>query len=75
MILLKLKLDHHDCNEFGWRGNLGIELSQWCKDNGLVRDKDYDWALITAKNEIHFRFFGDDPSFASMFALKWGKYL
>jgi hypothetical protein len=75
VILLKLKLDNHERDEFGWRGNLGIELSKWCQELGLIRDQDYSWALMTGINEIHFRFYGEDQSFASMFALKWGKYL
>jgi hypothetical protein len=75
MILLKLRLDDHSSEDFGWRGNIGIELSKWCQENGLIRDRDYDWALMPGDNEIHFKFYGEDQSFTSMFALKWGKYL
>ncbi len=75
MILVVLNLKNHERPEFGWRGGLGIELSRWCKENGLIHGIDYDWALITEKKELHFKFYGDHQSFASMFALKWGKYL
>jgi len=55
------------------RGAAGvaIEMSYWCRDHGLVRDLDYDWAFITAEKEIHFRFFNDNDSYATLFALKW----
>lgn len=48
-----------------------IEMSYWCKDQGLVRDIDYDWAFMTNKKEIHFRFYNGNDSYATLFALKW----
>lgn len=49
----------------------GIAMSYWCRDMGLVREVDYDWALMSATKEIHFRFYGDNESYSSLFALKW----
>jgi hypothetical protein len=59
----------------GWRAHMGIELSQWCREHGLVRDKDYDWAFMPNDRAIHFRFYGENESFASLFAIRWAEYL
>jgi hypothetical protein len=77
MILFVLDLTRESSTrqELGWRATLGIEISRWCRDLGLERDVDYDWALMSAKNELHFRFWGEDPAFATMFALRWAEYL
>jgi hypothetical protein len=48
-----------------------IEMSNWCKDNGLVHSKHFDWSFRHQLNEIHFRFYSDDESLATMFALLW----
>jgi len=49
----------------------GIEMSYWCRDQGLVRDKDYDWAFSTQRKELHFRFFDHAETFATLFTLRW----
>lgn len=48
-----------------------ITMSYWCKDMGLIREKDYDWTFKSNEKEICFRFYGEDESYASLFALKW----
>jgi hypothetical protein len=73
MIILRLKFKDATWNS--QRANLAIELSHWCKEHNLVPDKDYDWAFMTGLKEVHFRFYGDNPEFASWFALRWGEYL
>lgn len=75
MTLFVLELKEFTSHELGWRANLGIELSRWCQEQGLVREQDYAWAFIPDREEIHFKFFGEDPAFASMFALRWAEYL
>jgi len=50
-----------------------IEMSNWCKENGLVHSKDFDWSFMGNLKEIHFRFYSDDESRATMFALLWNK--
>lgn len=52
---------------------LGIELSMWCKQQGLLREQDYDWAHM--QGELHFRFHGESESYATLFALRWAEYL
>lgn len=75
MTLLVLQLHDQDETHFGWRGDVGIELSLWCQDQGLVRGQDYDWQYVPNKKQLHFKFYGSDPSFASFFSLHWGQYL
>ena len=70
-----LDLSSESSTDLGWRADLGIEISRWCQELGLERGVDYDWAFITAKRELHFRFWGEDPAFATMFALRWAEYL
>lgn len=53
--------------------SLGIELSAWCKQQGLVREHDYDWAFM--QGELHFRFYGDSESYATLFTLRWAEHL
>ena len=50
---------------------LAIEMSYWCRDLGLERGRDYDWYFLSQEKKIHFRFYGDRESYATMFALKW----
>jgi hypothetical protein len=72
---LILDLSRKDKQELGWRANLGIEIHRWCQEQGLERGVDYDWALMPAERELHFKFWGEDPAFATMFALRWSEYL
>jgi len=53
------------------RSNYGIELSQWLRDQGLVRELDYTWSLDSATNTVTFNFTDSHESYASLFALKW----
>jgi hypothetical protein len=50
-----------------------IEMSNWCKENGLVHSKHFDWSFRHQLKEIHFRFYSDDESLATMFALIWNR--
>ena len=50
-----------------------IEMSNWCKENGLVHSQDFDWSFMNHLKEIHFRFYSDEESLATMFALIWNK--
>ncbi len=52
---------------------LGIDLSAWCKEQGLVQNRDYDWAF--RQGELHFRFHCDSESYATLFTLRWAEYL
>lgn len=48
-----------------------LEMSKWCKDQGLVHGKDYDYCAMDKKKEVHFRFFNEYESMGSMFAMRW----
>jgi hypothetical protein len=48
-----------------------IEMSYWCRDQGLEREKDYEWAFMQRNKEIHFRFFDHCESYATLFTLRW----
>jgi hypothetical protein len=50
---------------------VGIQMSHWCKERGLEREKDYSWAFLADCKEIHFQFYNESESFSTMFALKW----
>lgn len=48
-----------------------VMLSQWCKDQGLAMNRDYEWYFRKDSNETVFQFFGDAESFSTLFLLKW----
>lgn len=76
VIVVKLDLNNHnEAAVKGFRAGMGIELSRWCQEQGLIHNQDYDWAVITAKKELHFRFYGNNQSVATLFTLKWAQYL
>ena len=50
-----------------------IEMINWCKENGLVHSKHFDWSFMNHLKEIHFRFYSDEESLATMFALFWNR--
>ena len=51
--------------------NYSIELSRWCKDQGLVDRVDYNWQF--KPNELVTVFYFEDSveSYATLFSLKW----
>ena len=53
----------------GWRAQKGVELSHWCRQQGLHLGIDYTWSFQHQSNELHFEF--QDPAFATFFSLKW----
>ena len=59
----------------GWRSNMGIEISRWCREHGLMLDRDYDWTFLPKDNALQFRFHDENESFASLFAIRWAEYL
>lgn len=54
--------------------NSAIEMSHWCKGHGLVLDRDYGWCFMADSREIHFMFYNDSESYATLFALTWTGY-
>ena len=51
--------------------SLGIDMSRWCKEQGLVPGRDFEWAYNPQDYTVDFTFYGEAESFASLFALKW----
>lgn len=49
----------------------GVMLSGWCREQGLVMNRDYEWYFKKNEREILFQFIGDGESFSTLFALKW----
>ena len=49
----------------------GIEMSRWCKEQGLIAGRDFEWAYHPQDYTVNFTFYGEAESFASLFALKW----
>jgi hypothetical protein len=51
--------------------NNAIEMSIWCRQQGLIIGTDYSWSFNPEDNEIVFKFYGDSESWATMFSLVW----
>jgi hypothetical protein len=51
--------------------NFSIELSRWCKEQGLVDRKDYNWQLKPQEQVTVFYFEDHVESYATLFSLKW----
>lgn len=47
-----------------------IEMSRWCKEQGLQQHVDYDWFFQSAFKETEFRFYGEE-GMATLFSLRW----
>jgi len=50
-----------------------IRISDWCKEQGLVFQKDYDWHQMSEKQQIHIRFYDHCEEMATLFGLRWIK--
>lgn len=50
-----------------------IELSNWCKEQGLVDAVDYNWHFIPEQRVTVFSFHDRAESYATLFQLKWVK--
>ena len=48
-----------------------IEISRWCKEQGLVLREDFDWYYHPEDLTVTFNFYNGATSFASLCALKW----
>ena len=51
-----------------------IMLSQWCKEQGLVDRKHYNWQFKPSEQVSVFYFEDHVESYATLFQLKWGDY-
>ena len=69
MTLVKIDLGIYKDTALGWRAQKGVELSHWCRTQGLNLGIDYEWRFQHEINQLWFSF--QDPAWASLFALKW----
>ncbi len=74
-ILVKIKTTELHKRQISGQADFAIELSRWCKNNGLKYGVDYEWALDSAAREVHFKFFGEGEMMATVFSLRWADYL
>lgn len=51
--------------------NFSIELSRWCKEQGLIDAVDYNWHFIPADRVTVFYFKDGAEMYATLFQLKW----
>lgn len=49
-----------------------IEMSKWCQSQGLILNRDYEWAVRTHHRIVEFHFRESARGVATLFALKWG---
>ena len=52
--------------------NHGIELAEWCKDQGLIMNLDFTWEVSKDDERLTFTFLNKGEKYSSMFALKFG---
>jgi hypothetical protein len=52
--------------------NYAIELSDWCKDQGLIMGLDFAWAVQQVDEYVSFKFMNKGEKYSSIFALKFG---
>jgi hypothetical protein len=52
--------------------NYAILIADWCKDQGLIMGKDFDWSVWSDDTKITFRFFDSAEKWSTIFALKFG---
>jgi hypothetical protein len=52
--------------------NFSVELSRWCKEQGLVDRLDYNWKFKPQHQVTVFYFEDHCESYATLFLLKWG---
>jgi hypothetical protein len=71
LTLVRLSLAGYSDTTLGWRAQKGIELSHWCRSQGLDLGSDYEWSFQRSMDELHFWF--RDPVMATFFNLKWGQ--
>lgn len=62
--------------EVPWRDQraaalFSIELSNWCKEQGLIDRVDYNWQFKPQEQVTVFYFEDSAGSYATLFALKW----
>lgn len=52
--------------------NHAMQLSEWCKDQGLIMGLDFEWSVWQGEKKIMFKFMNRGEKYSTMFALKFG---
>lgn len=52
--------------------NHAIQLSDWCKDQGLIMGLDFEWSVQKDDEQIMFKFMNAGEKYSTIFALKFG---
>jgi hypothetical protein len=52
--------------------NHAILLADWCKDQGLIMGRDFEWAVWQTEEKIIFKFMNNGEKYSTMFALRFG---
>lgn len=69
MTLVIIDLNQFKDTALGWRAQKGVDLSHWCRQQGLDIGNHYTWSFRHEINQLHFEF--KDPAFATFFSLRW----
>jgi hypothetical protein len=52
--------------------NHAIQLADWCKDQGLIMGRDFEWMVLQTEEKIMFKFMNRGEKYSTMFALRFG---
>ena len=63
---------HLDFMKLHHASNHAIQLAEWCKDQGLIMGRDFEWAVMQVDEYVSFKFMNKGEKYSSMFALKFG---
>lgn len=66
--MIRVEIPWHDQRN---GANFSVELSQWCKAQGLRDRTDYNWQFKPDENVTVFYFEDHCESYATLFQLKW----
>ena len=66
--MIRVEVPWHDQRDGASRS---IELSRWCKDQGLIDRVDYNWQFKPQEKVTVFYFEDHCESYATLFSLRW----
>lgn len=62
----------HNAIKLHHASNYGIKMAEWCKDQGLIMGRDFEWSVWSGDEKINFKFMGKGEKYSSMFVLIFG---
>lgn len=54
---------------------LATIINTWCKEQGLIREQDYQYYFKLSESAMCFKFHDENSAITSLFVLRWGQYL